>query len=135
MATFDLFGSRLHLDSRGDALLIEDSGEFWSELMSGDLRRRDVARVASEPGYLMAAFHLREDPAHWERHPAGDEVICLMSGRVDFVLEESYGQRVISLQGHETCVVPKGTWHRIVVREPSDVLFVTFGLGTEHKPV
>jgi mannose-6-phosphate isomerase-like protein (cupin superfamily) len=135
MTEFDLFGSHLHLDAHGDALLIKESGSFWSELMSGDLRRPEVARVANEPGYLVAAFHLREDPAHWERHPAGDEVIVLLSGRVDFILEESYGERVIALQGRDSCVVPKGTWHRIVVRLPSDVLFITFGLGTEHRPV
>lgn len=134
MTEFDLFGSHLHLDARGDALLIKDSGEFWSELMGGDLRRPEVARVAGEPGYLVAAFHMREDTAHWERHPAGDEVICLMSGRVDFVLEEPYGERVIALQGRQSCVVPKGIWHRIIVREPSDVLFITFGIGTEHRP-
>jgi oxalate decarboxylase/phosphoglucose isomerase-like protein (cupin superfamily) len=133
MKEFDLFGSHLHLDARGDALLIKDSGEFWGALMSADLRRPEIARVANEPGYLVAAFHMHEDTAHWERHPAGDEVICVMSGRVDFVLDEPQGERVIALQGRQSCVVPKGVWHRIVVREPSDVLFITFGLGTEHK--
>jgi mannose-6-phosphate isomerase-like protein (cupin superfamily) len=135
MTTFDLFGSHLHLDARGDALLIEDSAEFWSQLMRGDLRRPEVARVAGEPGYLVAAFHLRENLNHWERHPQGDEVICLLSGSADFILEEPQGERTVALRKRQSFVVPKGTWHRIVVHEPSDALFVTFGRGTEHKPV
>ena len=130
----DLFGSHLHLDGNGDALLIEDSGALWNDLMSGNLRRPEVARVAKEPGYLVGAFHMRERMSHWERHPAGDEVICLLSGRADFILEEPGGERVIALSGRETCIVPKGVWHRIVVHEPSDLLFITYGLGTEHKP-
>ena len=28
-----------------------------------------------------------------------------------------------------------GVWHRAIVHEPGDALFVTAGLGTEHKPL
>jgi oxalate decarboxylase/phosphoglucose isomerase-like protein (cupin superfamily) len=132
---FDLFESHLHLDARGDALRIDDTQGFWAALSSGDMKRPDAARVANEPGYLVGGFRLTEDPKHWEVHPNGDEIIHLMSGAVDFVLREAYGERRIALRGRAACIVPRGVWHRIVVHEPSDVVFTTFGIGTEHEPV
>jgi hypothetical protein len=132
---FDPFAAHLHLDARGDALLIDDVPGFWAALMRDDLTRPEVARVATEPGYLVGAFRMDADTDHWEMHPNGDEIIQLLSGAVDFILREGGGERRIELRGHAACIVPRGAWHRIVVHAPSEILFTTFGIGTAHEPV
>jgi mannose-6-phosphate isomerase-like protein (cupin superfamily) len=132
---FDLFDAHLHLDAEGDALRIDDTDGFWSALMQGDFRRPDAARVANQPGYLMGGFRMTADSDHWEVHPNGDEIILLVSGAVDFILREKTGERRVELRGRAACIVPRGVWHRTVVHAPSEIVFTTFGIGTEHEPV
>jgi oxalate decarboxylase/phosphoglucose isomerase-like protein (cupin superfamily) len=67
-------------------------------------------------------------------HPAGDEVVCLLTGAVDVVLDEPDGERVVELRAGQTCIVPRGVWHRAIVQEPGDTLHITRGEGTEHRP-
>lgn len=134
-AAFDPFAAHLHLDARGDALLIDDVPGFWAALMKGDFSRPDVARVATVPGYLMGAFRMDADSDHWEVHPNGDEIIQLLSGAVDFIFREKAGERRIELRGQATCIVPRGAWHRTVVHAPSEIVFTTFGLGTQHEAI
>ena len=69
----------------------------------------------------------------WERHPAGDEVVVLLSGRVDIIQELPDGQHVVELRPGQAMINPKGVWHTSDVYEPGDALFVTPGAGTEHK--
>ena len=133
--SFDPFAAHLHLDARGDALLIDDVPGFWKALMQGDMSRADVARVATEPGYLVGAFRMDADSDNWEVHPQGDEIIQLLSGSVDFIFREAGGERRIALRDKATCIVPRGVWHRIVVHAPSEIVFTTWGLGTQHEPV
>lgn len=132
---FDPFATHLHLDAEGDALLIDDVPGFWAALMRGDRSRFDVARVATRPGYLMGAFRLESGSDHWEVHPQGDEIIQLLSGSVDFVFREAKGERRTELRGRASCVVPRGIWHRTEVHAPSEIVFTTWGLGTQHEPV
>jgi hypothetical protein len=51
------------------------------------------------------------------------------------VLAEEHGERVVELRGRRACLVPRGVWHRGIVRAPSDAVFVTRGKGTEHRPI
>ena len=45
----------------------------------------------------MASATFEIDWPSWEMHPNSDELVFLVSGRVDFVLEADGGQRVLSL--------------------------------------
>jgi hypothetical protein len=131
---FDLSDTYVHLDGRGDALVMVGGDSFWQALMSEDHRDPAIARVANEPGYLIGSFRMTNS-SHWEMHPAGDEIIHLLSGAVDFILEEPAGVRTITLRDRAACLVPRGVWHRIVVHRPSEIVFMTFGLGTQHRPI
>ena len=86
-------------------------------------------------GWLMAAFHMTEDPHAWEMHPEGEEILYLMSGAMDVVLETPNGDQVVQLRPGTACVVPRGVWHRQVLGGPSDLLALTYGRGTEHRPL
>ncbi len=41
---------------------------------------------------------------------------------------------LVELRGRCACVVPRGVWHRGIVRSPSDALSITRGKDTEHRP-
>jgi len=71
----------------------------------------------------------------WERHPAGDEVVVLLSGRVDVVQDLDDAQRVVALRAGEAMVNPRNVWHTARVHEPGLALFITPGAGTEHRPL
>jgi len=70
-----------------------------------------------------------------ECHPAGDEIVYLVSGSIDLILETESGERTVELRGRAACRVPRGLWHRAGVHAPSEVLHITRGAGTRHRPV
>jgi mannose-6-phosphate isomerase-like protein (cupin superfamily) len=73
----------------------------------------------------------------WERHPAGSEVLCALSGAIEVYLRD-HGEGsppAVSLTAGQAFVVPIGQWHRLDVREPADLLAVTPRAGTEHEHV
>ncbi len=113
----------LHNDGSVDKITL--TPEFWPDLMSG---RRKLK------GRLVMAAHITEDMRHWERHPAGDEVLLLLSGAVTVVLEDNKGDERVELTAGQAFTVPRGRWHRIELREAGDLIFMTAGEGTEHKP-
>jgi mannose-6-phosphate isomerase-like protein (cupin superfamily) len=99
---------------------------FWRDLVAGAGDRV----VGAVHGRDADAFH----PDECEMHPHGDELLCLLSGAVDVVLEEPATDRAAPLKAGEVFVVPRGVWHRIVLREPADLLFVTPPQGTKLRP-
>jgi len=122
---FDLATTYVQLDDGPRALAVEVDDEFWQTID----RRSEL-----QGGRLVGTFHNAQDWDIWEMHPAGDEVVCLLSGAIDVVLDEPDGERVVALEAGRTCIVPCGVWHRAIVREPGDTLHITRGDGTQHRP-
>ena len=71
----------------------------------------------------------------WERHPAGEEVVFLISGRVDVVQELDGADHIVELRPGEAMVNPANVWHTARVHQPGLALFITPGVGTEHRPL
>jgi len=91
-------------------------------------------------GFTVGAPLLVNSPQHrGEMHPDGDELLYLVSGRVDLILEldgtsTTVGaERLETLQPGEAIIVPKGTWHRVEVREPSRLVHITPGPNGAHR--
>jgi mannose-6-phosphate isomerase-like protein (cupin superfamily) len=123
---FDLVSTYVALAAAGGgANRIEVGPDFWSTID----RRDDLLE-----GRLLAVFSNTEDWPHWEMHPNGEEVLVLLSGAMDLVFEKGGAERVLELRAGRTCIVPRGTWHRAIVREPGDLLAITAGRGTKHRP-
>ncbi|MDQ3908353.1 MAG: cupin domain-containing protein [Acidobacteriota bacterium] len=116
----------MHLAADGGAEREDVDAEFW-------------ARISTRPYEgmrLLAVIRHDADTPHWEMHPAGDELLYQLSGASVVVLGGEGGAgREVELGAGRACVVPRGTWHRLVVREPGLLLFVTPGAGTEHRPL
>jgi hypothetical protein len=127
-SAFDLIATYVHLADGPRAVPVEVGEDFWATIGS---------RADLEDGRLVAVFHFGSTGSwpHWEMHPAGDEVVCLLSGAIDLVLQADDGERVIPLRGRAACIVPRGVWHRGITHEPGDALFITRGAGTRHRPV
>jgi mannose-6-phosphate isomerase-like protein (cupin superfamily) len=123
---FSLDSTYIHLRPDESALAMEGGAAFWAGIEG----RRDL-----DQGRLMGSTAQSADWDHWERHPAGDEVLTLLSGALEIVLDTDQGERRAVLQPGQTFIVPKGVWHRGIVRAPGRLMFVTPGAGTEHRPV
>lgn len=126
VTTFDLRKTYVNLDPNGAAERIDVTEDFWASL--GDGRRR-------LDGYLITVSDIRDDMAHWEMHPNGNEVLYLLSGKLDIVIEQAGREQRVPLRPEKPgVVVPSGAWHRAVVVEPGRMMFITWGEGTEHRP-
>ena len=81
-------------------------------------------RFAGFKGHLLvSAFTFDTDWPSWERHPAGDELVCLLSGRVTLVLRGRGVDEAVQLaKPGEYVLVPKGTWHTARTQVPTTML-------------
>lgn len=83
----------------------------------------------------MSAFTFSEPWSSWERHPAGEELVMLISGAATMLLEERDGRREVHLgKPGEFVLVPPNVWHTARPAMPTTMLFLTPGAGTEHRP-
>lgn len=121
---FDLETTYLVLSDGPDAKRVEVGPDFWQSVD----RRDDLA------GRLVGVFRYDADWASWEVHPDGDELVLLLSGAVDLVLDAPSGERTVELRGRTAALVPRGVWHTANVIESGEALHVTRGEGTRHRP-
>jgi mannose-6-phosphate isomerase-like protein (cupin superfamily) len=84
----------------------------------------------------VSCFEFDSDWPTWEMHPAGDEIVCLLSGDVTMVIDRNGVEEAVRLREQGAFViVPKGTWHTARTSVPTKMLFVTPGEGTQNRPV
>lgn len=73
-------------------------------------------------------------PHDGERHPDGDEVLYLISGRANIVFLDS-PQADVEIKTGDGIVVPKGVWHRVDILEPCQIVYLTPGPNNEFRPL
>ena len=96
----------------GRAVLVEQPG--------GPPRRID--------GYTVGAPWVEGEPPHnGEMHPDADELVYVVSGRMQMTLELDDGPRALELEPGQAVVVPRGTWHQILPIEPGRIVHITPG--------
>ena len=119
----------LHVQDGGKTKQVAVSEQFWGDLVSG-------TRPELDQGRLMSAFSFSTDWPSWERHPAGEELVMLLSGSAMLLLEEADGERELLLDTVGSYIlVPQGVWHTARTTQPTTLLFLTPGASTEHRPV
>lgn len=118
----------VHLAADGSAGTLEVTADFWPRLAAGALPQLDEGRLLSQS-------ISESDWSVWEMHPQGEEIVLLLGGRADLLLDLPGGVRVLPLSGVGSYVlVPRGVWHTANVHEPASLLFITPGYGTQHRP-
>jgi quercetin dioxygenase-like cupin family protein len=115
------------LDDLGGARPLPVTPDFWEALINDRLGK--FSRMVS-------SYAFDSDWTSWEKHPAGEEFVCLLEGDVDLVLQQNGGETLVTLnQPGSFVLVPVNTWHTARVRKPSKMIFITPGEGTENKAV
>jgi quercetin dioxygenase-like cupin family protein len=125
-ATFDLKATYIHLTDGAAATPMAGGADFW---------RTIGEKTELAEGRLIIKSYQSADWPHWEMHPAGDEVLYLASGELELILDMDGREHRVSFRAGETFIVPKGIWHRALVRVPGDLIGITRGWGTEHRPI
>ena len=115
----------VHLTPSGAVERLPGGEIFWS------LPQPDLDRFGH--GWLITEFEFSSDWSNWEMHPEAEEFVYLLSGEALLLLEQPAGVQEVPLSGRAAIVVPKRTWHTAKIRQPSRMLFVTMGRGTQHR--
>ncbi len=124
----DLASTYVILDGGSAATPMPGGPEFWSQLMMGKLPE-------VERGRLVTIHESSGDWPHWEMHPSGEELVVLLGGRIEFVLERDDREQGVELDRvGQTVIVPRGIWHTARSDSWARLLFITAGAGTEHRP-
>ena len=96
-----------------------------------------ASRVAGDgvDGWLVSSSTFAEPWDAWEMHPNGHEIVVCTAGSVRLHQEHPDGStEVVSLTVGQAAINPPGTWHTADVDETATCLFITAGMGTEHRP-
>jgi mannose-6-phosphate isomerase-like protein (cupin superfamily) len=125
----DLSKTFVHLKNGGDTEPVAITPAFWLETSSGKRRYDRLAGIF--------AFRSAKDlhSSMQEMHPEADEVLFVVSGAIDVVLEESGGEQILSLQAGQAAIVPRGIWHHLVMRQPGKLLFINSRTGMQGRNV
>lgn len=129
-SAFDLASTFVHLGTGSRATPVPDfewSPEFlaaYSERFAAD----------GPEGRLVCITPQDSTWDTWERHPAGEELVVQLTGRSTVIQEVDGGLHRVDLEPRHAMVNPAGVWHTADVHEAGTALFVTPGLGTEHRP-
>lgn len=94
-------------------------------------------RAGEQDGWMVASFHVESDQdAHgdyWEIHPAGQEVVSVLSGHARLVLrgeDEHTQDESVTLATGTAYVIPRNRWHRLEVDGPTDLQSIASYRGT-----
>jgi hypothetical protein len=69
----------------------------------------------------------------WEMHPRGYEVVLCTAGEI-VLIQELEGKHVhTKLKAAESAINAPGVWHTADVSASATAVFITPGLGTEHR--
>ncbi|MFZ4518485.1 MAG: cupin [Microthrixaceae bacterium] len=84
----------------------------------------------------LVSWHTFDGPwDSWEMHPHGHEVVVCVAGAPTLHQElPDGGRRTVSLSPGQAAVNAPGVWHTMDVDGSATALFITAGLGTEHRP-
>jgi mannose-6-phosphate isomerase-like protein (cupin superfamily) len=114
-----------------DALHLRDGGEMHAgppRMVDGD---RD---------WQVVSFHVETDADvhadQWEMHPASAEAVCCVRGAVRVYLRPmdlGAADVVMTVRAGEAAIIPRATWHRLELDEPSDIMSIAKRHGTRMK--
>lgn len=90
--------------------------------------------VDGREGRLVSLHTFTESWQVWEMHPLGSEVVVCTAGVITLHQEQVDGSVVlVRLCAGEYVVNPAGTWHTADVEGEATALFITAGMGTQHR--
>jgi mannose-6-phosphate isomerase-like protein (cupin superfamily) len=131
MAANDIYANPIHLGRGATAEVEPDfTGDIgWYENY-GARHEEDGAE-----GRLVGMHRFTSDWEMWEVHPHGSEVVLCIAGSMTLRQEKPDGSRAtVTLTAGQYAINEPGTWHTADVENEATAVFITAGLGTEHRP-
>ena len=104
--------------------------EFRAELVAD----RPDPQIPVNGATFGIATMSENSPHGGERHPDGDEVLYLISGKVRVVFVNGEHDD-IDVNPGDGLIVPQGIWHRVDILEPSQIVYLTPGPNNEYRPL
>ena len=123
----DFTKNYVSLNQNGEISRFAGGDDFWS------LSTEKLNQIGEN--WLITEFYFEEDWQTWEMHPHGEEIVYLLSGSMDLILERDGISEKIELRGKGLVIIPEETWHTAKVFEPSNMLVITLGKETQIRPV
>lgn len=131
MAAIDIKVHPIHL-GRGATAVVEPhfTGEMqWYE----DYIHRHAADGAE--GRIVGLHTFTRSWDSWEMHPQGSEVVLCIAGVLTLAQERPDGSvDRVTLRAGQYAINEPGVWHTADVEGEATALFITAGLGTQHRP-
>lgn len=87
-------------------------------------------------GRLVTMHGFTESWDVWEMHPVGAEVVLCVNGTITLVQDIDGSEVATTITAGEYAVNPPGVWHTadVAAGDAPQVLFITAGEGTDHRP-
>ena len=123
----DFTENYVSLGAEGEIKSYGGGDSFWN--LSGE----QLNKIGEN--WLITEFHFEEDWKTWEMHPNGEEIVYLLTGSMDLILDKDGNQEIIELRGKGSVIIPQNTWHTAKVFEPSNMLIITLGKDTKTRPI
>lgn len=94
------------------------------------------ARTATDgvEGRLVSFYHFNASWGSWEMHPEGDELVVCTQGEMTLIQEVNGKEERVVVRAGEAIINPRGVWHTADVNSECAALFITAGIGTQHRP-
>jgi hypothetical protein len=84
---------------------------------------------------LVSGHRFGRDWSTWEMHPTGDEIVCLLSGETELILDrDGTEERILLAVPGSYAIVPRGIWHTARTQVETYCLFITPGEGIRSRP-
>jgi mannose-6-phosphate isomerase-like protein (cupin superfamily) len=118
-----------------DTYLLLDASGHCAPLAGGEAFWQKSADELNAIGnaWLVSEFRFDSDWPNWEMHPEADEVVYLLEGHVELLLQLPEGLRSQRIEGRGAVVVPRGIWHTARTNAPCRMLHLTMGKGTQTR--
>ena len=131
MTKGNLFKNPVHLGLGAKAIMQPEMTDMsWYDAYGARYDAED-----GREGRLVSLYTFNEPWTSWEMHPQGHEVVVCTAGSLTLIQEWPDGRTAtVTLQPGEYAINEPGVWHTADVVGSATALFITAGLGTEHRP-
>jgi quercetin dioxygenase-like cupin family protein len=86
-------------------------------------------------GRLVSMNTFTESWDAWEMHPLGAEVVICTAGSMTLHQEKADGSEATVILGPgQFAINEPGIWHTADIEGEATALFITAGIGTQHRP-
>lgn len=128
----ELSSSPIHL-GLGATAVVEPEFTGGMEWYAGYGERHD--ETDGVEGRLVGMHTFSEPWDMWEMHPQGHEVVLCTAGEMTLHQEHADGTTAtVTLGPGEYVINPPGTWHTADIDGEATGVFITAGMGTQHRP-